>query len=69
MSFIAFVLAGALSGLVGAVTVPLTFVRWNGGLTVGLIGFIAAALGGFTNPVRRLSPGSVSGWRRPSRPG
>jgi branched-subunit amino acid ABC-type transport system permease component len=54
MSLSAFVLAGALSGLVGAVTVPLTFVRWNSGLEVGLIGFIAAALGGFTSPGRAV---------------
>ena len=57
MSLSAFVLAGALSGLVGAVTVPLTFVRWNSGLEVGLIGFIAAALGGFTSPGRAVAAG------------
>ena len=57
MSLAAFVLAGALSGLVGAVTVPLTLVRWNSGLVVGLIGFIAAALGGFTSPGRAVAAG------------
>ncbi|HET9770804.1 MAG TPA: ATP-binding cassette domain-containing protein, partial [Acidimicrobiia bacterium] len=57
MSLGAFLLAGALSGLVGAVTVPLTLVRWNSGLVVGLIGFIAAALGGFTSPVRAVVAG------------
>ena len=57
MSLSAFILAGALSGLVGAVTVPLTFVRWNSGLVVGLIGFIAAALGGFTSPGRAVAAG------------
>ncbi|MCA1844853.1 MAG: branched-chain amino acid ABC transporter permease, partial [Actinobacteria bacterium] len=57
MSLAAFVLAGGLSGLVGAVTVPLTLVRWNSGLTVGLIGFIAAALGGFTSPGRAVAAG------------
>jgi branched-chain amino acid transport system permease protein len=57
MSLTAFLLAGALSGLVGAVTVPLTFVRWNSGLAVGLVGFIAAALGGFTSPGRAVAAG------------
>ena len=57
MSLGAFLLAGALSGLVGAVTVPLTLVRWNSGLEVGLIGFIAAALGGFTSPARAVVAG------------
>ena len=57
MSLAAFLLAGALSGLVGAVTVPLTLVRWNSGLVVGLIGFIAAALGGFTSPARAVVAG------------
>lgn len=57
MSLSAFMLAGALSGLVGAVTVPLTLVRWNSGLVVGLIGFIAAALGGFTSPGRAVAAG------------
>jgi branched-chain amino acid transport system permease protein len=57
MSLAAFVLAGALSGLVGAVTVPLTLVRWNSGLVVGLIGFIAAALGRFTSPGRAVAAG------------
>jgi ABC-type branched-subunit amino acid transport system ATPase component/branched-subunit amino acid ABC-type transport system permease component len=57
MSLVAFVLAGALSGLVGAVTVPLTLVRWNSGLVVGLIGFIAAALGRFTSPGRAVAAG------------
>ncbi|HYH51645.1 MAG TPA: hypothetical protein VEG38_19045, partial [Acidimicrobiia bacterium] len=57
MSLAAFLLAGGLSGLVGAVTVPLTLVRWNSGLVVGLIGFIAAALGGFTSPARAVTAG------------
>ena len=57
MSLAAFLLAGALSGLVGAVTVPLTLVRWNSGLVAGLVGFIAAALGGFTSPARAVVAG------------
>jgi branched-subunit amino acid ABC-type transport system permease component len=57
LSMVAFVLAGALSGLVGAVTVPLTGVTWNSGLSVGLVAFIAAALGNFTSPIRTVIAG------------
>src|SRR5581483_6411035 len=57
LSMAAFVLAGAMSGLVGAVTVPQTSVVWNNGLTFGLTGFIAAALAGFTNPIGAVVAG------------
>jgi branched-chain amino acid transport system permease protein len=57
----AFVLSGALAGLVGAVTVPITLVRWDSGLTVGLIAFIAAAIGGFTSPTRTVAAGLALG--------
>ena len=61
LSMVAFVLAGAMSGLVGAVTVPQTGVQWNSGLTYGLTGFIAAALAGFTRPVRAVAAGLALG--------
>jgi branched-chain amino acid transport system permease protein len=57
LSAVAFVLGGALSGLVGAVTVPLTGVSWNSGLTIGLVAFIAAALAQFTNPIGAVVAG------------
>lgn len=57
LSAVAFVLGGALSGLVGAVTVPLTGVTWNSGLTIGLVAFIAAALAQFTNPIGAVVAG------------
>lgn len=57
LSAVAFVLGGALSGLVGAVTVPLTGVSFNSGLTVGLVAFIAAALAQFTSPIGAVVAG------------
>ena len=53
----AFVLSGILAGLVGAVTVPITLVRWNSGLSVGLVAFIAAAIGRFNSPGRTVAAG------------
>lgn len=57
LSVVAFILAGAVSGLVGAATVPLTLVSWNSGVLVGLVGFIAAAMGGFTSPSKAVLAG------------
>lgn len=57
LSAVAFVLGGALSGLVGAVTVPLTGVSFNSGLTIGLVAFIAAALAQFTSPIGAVVAG------------
>lgn len=50
----AFVLAGALAGVIAAITVPLTSANWNAGLEVTLVAFIAAALAGFTSPGRAV---------------
>ena len=61
LGFAAFLLSGALSGLVGAVTVPLTLVRWDSGIQVGLVAFIAAALAGFTSPTRTVLAGLTLG--------
>jgi ABC-type branched-subunit amino acid transport system ATPase component/branched-subunit amino acid ABC-type transport system permease component len=57
----AFLLAGALSGIVAAVTVPLTSASWNSGLDVTLVAFIAAALAGFTSPARAVAFGLALG--------
>ncbi len=57
----AFLLAGALSGVVAAVTVPLTSASWNSGLDVTLVAFIAAALAGFTSPARAVAFGLCLG--------
>jgi len=47
MATIAFSISGAVTGLVGAMQVPLNFATVGFGLTLGLKGFIAAILGGF----------------------
>ncbi len=47
MAALAFTISGAITGLVGAVQVPLGFATSSFGLTLGLKGFIAAILGGF----------------------
>ncbi|HEY5334025.1 MAG TPA: ABC transporter permease, partial [Solirubrobacterales bacterium] len=57
----AFVLAGALAGVIAAVTVPLTSASWNAGLDVTLVAFIAAALAGFTSPGRAVGFGLALG--------
>ncbi|HEY2055164.1 MAG TPA: ATP-binding cassette domain-containing protein [Solirubrobacterales bacterium] len=56
-SMTAFLLAGALAGVIAAVTVPLTSASWNAGLEVTLVAFIAAALAGFTSPGRAVAFG------------
>ena len=60
-SLASFALAGALCGLLASVTVSLTAVKWDSGITVGLIGFIAAALAGFTSPARAVVAGLALG--------
>lgn len=54
LSLAAFFVSGALTGLVGALTVPLTLVSWNSGIAVGLSGFVAAALAQFKHPIRAV---------------
>ena len=54
MSMLAFVLGGALTGLVGAMVVPLAGVSWDSGITIGLVGFIAAAMANFEHPGRAV---------------
>jgi branched-chain amino acid transport system permease protein len=61
MSTLAFVLAGALTGLAGAVVVPLSTVGWDTGVTVGLIGFIAAAVANFQHLGRAVAVGLALG--------
>jgi branched-subunit amino acid ABC-type transport system permease component len=57
MSIAAFVLGGALTGLAGAMIVPLAGVSWDSGITVGLVGFIAAAIADFEHPGRAVLAG------------
>ncbi len=57
MSMAAFILGGALTGLVGAMVVPLAGVSWDSGVEVGLIGFIAAAIANFEHPGQAVLAG------------
>lgn len=57
LSMGAFGLAGALAGLGGAATVPITLVSWNSGIAWGLLAFIAAAMGEFRYPSRAVLAG------------
>ncbi|MEX2236135.1 MAG: ABC transporter permease [Dehalococcoidia bacterium] len=57
LSMAAFVLSAALGGLVGTVIAPITFTSWEGGIAIGVKGFIAAALGAFTNPAAAVGGG------------
>jgi branched-chain amino acid transport system permease protein len=47
MALIAFVISGAVTGLIAGTAVPLAFATASSGLTLALKGFIAAILGGF----------------------
>jgi branched-chain amino acid transport system permease protein len=60
-SMTAFVLAGALAGVIAAVTVQVTSASWGSGLEVTLVAFIAAALAGFTSPGRAVGFGLALG--------
>jgi branched-chain amino acid transport system permease protein len=57
MAVLAFALAGLLGGLLGVVTAPVTLASYNAGLNVGLVGFIAVALGDFRFPIRVIVGG------------
>lgn len=47
MAFVAFLISGAVTGLIAASAVPLAFATASSGLALALKGFIAAILGGF----------------------
>lgn len=61
MSLVAFGIAGAMCGLVAAVSASTVVVQWDSGITIGLVGFIAAALAGFRSPVKAVLAGLALG--------
>ena len=61
MALIAFVLAAAIGGIGGVVFAPLTFMSYQGGVMLGLKGFVAAAIGGFKSPVAAVIGGLLLG--------
>jgi branched-chain amino acid transport system permease protein len=50
MSLAAFAISAATSAIAGIVIVPSTFMTYDRGLTLSLKGFVAAIVGGLTNP-------------------
>ncbi len=50
MSLVAFAISAATSAIAGIVIVPSTFMTYDRGLTLSLKGFVAAIVGGLTNP-------------------
>ena len=61
MALIAFVLAAAIGGIGGVVFAPLTLMSYQGGVMLGLKGFVAAAIGGFKSPVAAVIGGLLLG--------
>jgi branched-chain amino acid transport system permease protein len=57
MALLAFISAGLLGGILGVATAPVTLATYSAGLSIGLVGFIAAALGEFQKPVRVVIAG------------
>jgi len=61
MALIAFVLAATIGGIGGVVMAPRTMMAYNMGVLVGLKGFIAASIGGFSSPVAAVVGGITLG--------
>lgn len=61
LAVFAFLVAGLLGGLLGVGTASLSTVTYSMGLTTGIVGFIAAALGEFRYPVRVVVAGLALG--------
>ncbi len=57
MALIAFVIAGVIGGIGGATMVPKTLMSYHDGFWLGLHGFFAAALAGFTRPIGAVIAG------------
>jgi branched-chain amino acid transport system permease protein len=50
-SLLSFIIAGSLGGIEGIFMTPVTMTSYDIGLTIGIKAFIAALIGGLTNPV------------------
>lgn len=57
MGLIAFGLAAAIGATGGVVMAPLTLTSYNVGVMLGLKGFVAASIGGFTSPLATVIGG------------
>ena len=60
-ALIAFILAAAIGGIGGAVVAPLSMATYNMGVMLGLKGFAAASIGGFTSPIATVIGGILLG--------
>jgi branched-chain amino acid transport system permease protein len=61
MGLVAFSLAAALGALGGVVMAPLTLTSYSVGVMLGLKGFVAASIGGFTSPLATVVGGITVG--------
>lgn len=61
MSLLIFALAGGVGALAGVSITPITTATYDMGLMLGLKGFVAAILGGLTNPAGAVLGGFVLG--------
>jgi len=61
MALIAFVIAAAIGGIGGVAVAPLTTASYGMGVMLGLKGFVAASIGGFTSPITTVIGGVVLG--------
>ena len=61
MALIAFALAAAVGGAIGAVMTPKVGMTYESGFLYGLYGFVAASLGGFRSPIGAVLGGFVLG--------
>ncbi len=61
MALIAFGLSAAVTAIAGIVIAPTTFMVYERGLALSLKGFVAAAVGGMTNPAGAVAGGLLLG--------
>ncbi len=61
MALIAFALAAAVGGAIGAVMTPKVGMTYESGFLYGLYGFVAASLGGFRSPIGAVIGGFLLG--------
>jgi len=61
MALIAFALAAAIGGIGGVVMAPSIGIDFNDGFKLGLMGFVAASIGGFKSPIATVIGGLTLG--------
>ena len=61
LALVAFLVAGLLGGMLGVASASVSTVTYDMGLSTGIVGFIAAALGEFRYPVRTVVGGLALG--------